>query len=351
MVKLRGEIVGIIGTGANAIQIVLDLAKWADHLYVFQRTATFAGPRNQRETTPAEWEKVAYKKGWQYERQDNFHHFVTNDPVSENMVDDGWTHSDSHSIAGFLGSATATITQDTVQSHISSLYHLDVPRAERLRAHVSNVVSDPETAKKLQPCFDASGVVANGTLYELDVLVLATGFYTRVKNRSPDTGTDASIVGRDGVQISEKYFSPDYGTLYGVATNGFPNLFWTGASGGAGISYNLTSAYDVFSRLIAYVIAEAYRGTDNAETISIEPTRDAEARYGDEVQKRALWFSVMATCTPGWFSGEGDGALEVKTAEQKIALARRAPWGAGPLDYKRRVLEYISKGSLDGFEV
>ncbi|OHW91857.1 phenylacetone monooxygenase [Colletotrichum incanum] len=386
MVNLRGKKVGIIGTGATAIQIVPELAKWAAHLYVFQRTPTFVGPRNQRETTPAEWEKVAYKKGWQYERQDNFHHFVTNDPVPENMVDDGWTHPDSHSIAGFLGSATAIITPDGVQNHIRSMYELDVPRAERLRAHVANVVKDPETAKKLQAwyggwckrpafnddylqafnrpnvtlvdtdgkgvdSFDASGVVANGTLYELDVLVLATGFYTRVRDRSPAAAEDAPVVGRDGVLISEKYLSPEYGTLYGVATNGFPNLFWAGASGGSGISYNLTSAYDVFSRLIAHVIADAHKRADDAGNIAIEPTKEAEDRYGDEVQKRALWLSVMATCTPGWFSGEGEGALEDKTPEQKIALARHAPWGSGPLDYKRRVLEYISKGGLDGFEV
>ncbi|WYZ36154.1 hypothetical protein EsH8_XI_000037 [Colletotrichum jinshuiense] len=385
MVNLRGKKVGIIGTGATAVQIVPQLAKWADHLYVFQRTASFVGPRNQRDTTPTDWEKVAYKKGWQYERQDNFQHFITNDPVPNNLIDDGWTHPDSHSVAGFLGSAAATVTPGGIQSHINSFYELDVPRAERLRAHVANVVKDQETAKKLQGwyggwCkrpvfnddylhafnqpnvtlvdtdgkgvdrFDASGVLANGTMYDLDVLVLATGFFTRVKDQSPTGATDAPIVGRDGILVSEKFVAPDFGTFYGLVTNGFPNLFWTGIAG-AGISYNMTSVYDVYSRFTAHVIAEAHRRAGDAGRVAVEPSKEAEDRYTDEVQNRALWFSVMETCTPGWATGEGEGALETKTPEEKIAIARRVVWGGGPLDYKRKVLEYISKGGLDGFEV
>ncbi|CAH0018849.1 unnamed protein product [Clonostachys rhizophaga] len=384
MVNLKGKRVGIIGTGATAIQIVPELAKWADHLYVFQRTPTYVGPRNQRETTPEDWKKIAYKKGWQYERQDNFNHFVTNDPVPENLIDDGWTASDSHSIAGFIGSPSRLVTPNTIEEHITSLYQMDTARAERLRAHVVDVVKDETTARKLQPwyagwCkrpafhddylasfnrpnvtlvdtngrgvdrFTESGIIANGTPYDLDVLVLATGFYTRGKDPSPSGQSNAPIVGRNGVVAMKKWDSHEFGTLFGACSNGFPNAFFA-SPGGGGISYNLTSAFDITARFMASTIATAHKRAGDINNLAIELTKQAEDRYTNEVQKRALWFSVLETCTPGWFTGEAEGAFEKQTLEKQAARMRHAGWGSGILDFKRVVLEYISKGDLEGFE-
>ncbi|KAL0931451.1 phenylacetone monooxygenase [Colletotrichum truncatum] len=385
MVNLRGKKVGIIGTGATAIQIVPQLAQWASHLYVFQRTPSYVGPRNQRRTTPEEWEKVAYKKGWQYERQDNFNHFVTNDPVQNNLCNDGWTAPDSHSVAGFIGSSSKLVTPETIEEHIDSMYKMDTERGERLRAHIANTVKDKATAEKLKPwyggwCkrpafhddylksfnlpnvtlvdtdgkgvddFTANGVVANGTLYDLDLLVLATGF-TISGPPSPSAQLNAPVIGRNGVDVSQKWGSPEYGTFYGACSAGFPNAFFSGIPGG-GVSYNLTSAYDVAATFVANAVAVAHREAGEASNLLvIEPSKEAEDRYTDEVQKRALWFTALATCTPGWFNGEADGALRKQTPEEQAARSRRVHWGSGILDFKKRVSEYISKGTLEGFEV
>src|SRR6478735_3734465 len=53
-VDLRGKRIGIIGTGATAVQAIPELAKVARHLYVFQRTPSTIDVRDQRSTTPAE---------------------------------------------------------------------------------------------------------------------------------------------------------------------------------------------------------------------------------------------------------------------------------------------------------
>ena len=53
--KLEGKRVGIIGTGATAIQVVPQLAKFAKEVYVFQRTPSSVDARNQRDTDPEEW--------------------------------------------------------------------------------------------------------------------------------------------------------------------------------------------------------------------------------------------------------------------------------------------------------
>jgi cation diffusion facilitator CzcD-associated flavoprotein CzcO len=52
---LEGKRVGIIGTGATAIQAVPKLAKYAKELYVFQRTPSAVSWRGQRPTDPEEW--------------------------------------------------------------------------------------------------------------------------------------------------------------------------------------------------------------------------------------------------------------------------------------------------------
>ena len=52
---LQGKRVGILGTGATAVQAVPQLAKWAKEVYVFQRTPSIISWRGQRETDPEEW--------------------------------------------------------------------------------------------------------------------------------------------------------------------------------------------------------------------------------------------------------------------------------------------------------
>jgi cation diffusion facilitator CzcD-associated flavoprotein CzcO len=52
---LQGKRVGILGTGATAIQVVPHLAKWAKEVYVFQRTPSAVWWRGQRPTDPNEW--------------------------------------------------------------------------------------------------------------------------------------------------------------------------------------------------------------------------------------------------------------------------------------------------------
>lgn len=52
---LEGKRVGIIGTGATAVQVVPKLAKYAKEVYVFQRTPTAVSWRGQRPTDPEEW--------------------------------------------------------------------------------------------------------------------------------------------------------------------------------------------------------------------------------------------------------------------------------------------------------
>jgi cyclohexanone monooxygenase/pentalenolactone D synthase len=51
---LRGKRVGVVGTGASAVQAIPLLAEACEHLYVFQRTPATVLPRGDKATKP-EW--------------------------------------------------------------------------------------------------------------------------------------------------------------------------------------------------------------------------------------------------------------------------------------------------------
>jgi cation diffusion facilitator CzcD-associated flavoprotein CzcO len=92
MPNLKDKTVGIIGTGATAVQSIPELAKWAKQLYVIQRTPSSIDERSQKETDPEEWKKMTAQKGWWRARNENFStHLHQKHPTpSVNMVNDGW---------------------------------------------------------------------------------------------------------------------------------------------------------------------------------------------------------------------------------------------------------------------
>ena len=86
---LAGKRVGIIGTGATAVQCVPHLGEAADELYVFQRTPSSIDVRANRPTDP-QWAS-SLEPGWQRRRMENFNNLVSGVFEPEDLVDDGWT--------------------------------------------------------------------------------------------------------------------------------------------------------------------------------------------------------------------------------------------------------------------
>ncbi|KAM0229839.1 hypothetical protein ACHAPO_009733 [Fusarium lateritium] len=383
LVNLKDKRVAIIGTGATSVQAVPHLAKWAKHLYVVQRTPSYCGERSQQETTPEAWAKVTESgPGWQRRRMTNLNSFMSADPEPVDLVNDGWSRNQAR--AGLIGSSSKLMEQAATRGHIDGLLRMDEPIANELRARIDSEVQDPNTAEKLKPwypgwckrptfnddylatfnrsnvtlvdtggkgidCYTERGIVVGGHEIEVDVLVLATGF-TVASQLLPEDNIKASIIGRDGRQIKEKWTSPDIATLFGVATNGFPNLFSRFGPGGPA-SYNMTSGYDITGRLIAHIIAHATKESNQPERLVIEACREGEEKWIGEVAKRAAWFSALSICTPSYFNAEG-GKVPT-TPEQAYQKSLKASWGSGINDYERLTEEYAKRTSnqLEGFMV
>src|ERR1700733_9114172 len=301
---LRDKRVGIIGTGATAIQCVPHLGESAKQLYVFQRTPSSVDVRNNANTDP-EWAAML-QPGWQQRRMENFNILVSGGDQDEDLVHDGWTEI-FRSVTGIAAKEAARKLGRRLSSRERAelMVLADYKKMNQIRARVDAIVTDPVTAAALKPwyrqfckrpCFHdeylqtynrpnvrlidtagrgverltETGVVANGQEYNVDCLIFATGFevgtsYTR------RAGYD--IVGRGGETLSQ-HWSGGLRTLHGLTVHGFPNCFFLGFTQTA-ITISVPQALNEQADHVTYMVT-ASRAQGRK---TLEPTAEAEQAY------------------------------------------------------------------------
>src|SRR5215472_2447013 len=149
LTKLAGKRVGVIGTGATAVQCVPHLGEWAKELYVFQRTPSSIDVRNNRATEP-EWAS-SLTPGWQQRRMDNFNILVSGGFADEDLVNDGWTDI----IGNILLMARKKMSAGEQVGNPAELMQLaDFKKMEQVRARVDSIVQDPTVAEALKPYYN-----------------------------------------------------------------------------------------------------------------------------------------------------------------------------------------------------
>ena len=327
--KLSDKRVGIIGTGATAIQSVSHLGQWAKQLYVFQRTPSSVDERGNKPTDP-EWVKTL-RPGWQAYRNHNFCAILSGIPIEEDLVGDKWTSlfkNLSRLLSG-KGNSELSTEQMALLSEIA-----DYQKMNEIRDRVNSIVGDKQTAEALKPWYGQwckrptfndeylptfnrpnvklvdtegkgvervteHGVVVDGVEYEVDCLIFATGFevgtsYTR--------RSEFEVYGRNGLPLSE-YWAKGMKTHHGFLSHGFPNLFHMGLTQ-TGLAPNFTYMLEGQATHIAHVINEV----KGREGRSVEPTTEAEAEWVKIVSSPSYMTDYLNTCTPGYYNGEGQNA-------------------------------------------
>jgi cyclohexanone monooxygenase len=363
LTNLAGKRIGIIGTGATAVQCVPHLAEHAGHLYVFQRTPSSIDRRDNRPTDPA-W-AASLQPGWQKRRMENFNNLVSGVPEAEDLVDDGWTD-----IIGKLlimmrnGAAVAD-----AEALANTIELADFEKMEQIRARVDAVVKDPEVAEALKPyyrqfckrpCFhdeyldsfnrpnvtlvdtDGKGVDritetsvwANGEEFELDCLIYATGF---------EVGTEYTrragyeIHGVDGVTLTQKW-ADGASSFHGMHVRGFPNCFIFSLVQ-SGFTVNFPHMLDEQSRHLAYILEHAFeQGIER-----IEASEQAEADWVQRVIDVSMFNQkFLEACTPGYYNNEG------KPGDRSV---RNGSYGAGAIAFIRILEDWRAQGTLPGLEL
>lgn len=324
---LADKRVGIIGTGATSIQLVPQLARSAQEVYVFQRTPSAVGVRANAVTDPEAFKDIAKDAGWQRERMANFTSAVTGEQPDADLVGDGWT----------TVLWTDTQTEAKTPEEAAALEQADFETMESLRARIAEVVDDPVTAEKLRPwygkhckriCFhdeylqafnepnvhlvdtDGKGVhriTANGPLvdgeeFPVDLLIYASGFEVTTGLVSR-LGFDP--VGREGVRLSERWAEGAH-TLHGVLSNGFPNMLVCHFIQG-GFGLNFTHYLSESTKHIASIIATV----KEQGLTSIEATVEAEDAWLAKLWEAGKGFGrYSAMCTPSYGNSEGARSME-----------------------------------------
>ena len=302
--NLKDKVVGIIGTGATAVQAVPALGENAKELYVFQRTPSSIDVRDDWPTDP-EW-AAKRKPGWQAKRR------------ARALADPELTDAQR-----------ARLAAETLEEKIQRQERGNIDYMMRIHERIEATVHDKATAESLKPwymfmckrpCFhndylptfnrpnvhlvdthgegvtqiNEQGPVVGGQQYALDLLIYATGFEVQ------KTGIYNRIVGKGGLDLEDKY-RDGIRTVLGIHTHGFPNLFIMGGYQ-ASFQFNLTDMLqtqgDHIAACIDYVRANGYR--------TMDPTFEAEDWWVNEVIAHRGKTSRNEDCTPGYYNFEGE---------------------------------------------
>ena len=364
LTKLKDKRVGIIGTGATAVQCVPHLGEWAKELFVFQRTPSSIDVRNNRPTDP-DW-AASLKPGWQQERMDNFNVLVSGGFADKDLVNDGWTDI----IGNILLLARKKAEAGEQVGNPAELMQLaDFKKMEQVRARVDSVVQDPNKAEALKPwynqfckrpCFhdeylatfnrpnvslvdtagkgveriDETGIWANGQHYEIDCLVYATGF---------EVGTDFTrrsgyeLYGKGGQTLTQKWAN-GIETFHGLYSRGFPNCFIV-SNAQSGFTANFPHMINEQSKHIAHVLKHAL----DTQVRTLEPTEEAEKAWVQTIIDLSLMREqFLKECTPGYYNNEGQ--------PERIAK-QNGSYGAGPVAFVKVLEQWREAGTFEGLEL
>ncbi len=322
-VDLKGKRIGIIGTGATAVQAIPELARVAGELFVFQRTPSTIDVRDQRATTDDERETWANEPGWARARRARFGR-ISGGRTAMKANDDY--------LAGKVPDFKERKQYErelTVEELVAKQLETNFRIMEQIRARVDAIVKDPKTAQALKPFYpygckrptfhdeflpafnlphvhlvdtapmgvkeiNERGVVHDGVEYPLDVLIYATGFQWMA------TSTFNMITGRDGRTLKQKWEADGTRTFLGLHSQGFPNLLIvTGPQGGGG-SFNFTDAIDAHGDYVVWMLQTMReRGA-----LTVDIHAEAEIAYAKHCRLSDIATAPLRDCL-SYYNGEG----------------------------------------------
>ncbi|MBR0756891.1 NAD(P)/FAD-dependent oxidoreductase [Bradyrhizobium jicamae] len=324
-VDFTGQRVGVIGTGSSGIQSVPVIAEQARHVTVFQRTAQFSIPARNAELTDEErnWFRANYPEVRRFAREEAKNGIYTEIP-DRGALDDG----DNERRAKFEARwQRGGLTFMSAYNNLALDKAANDTAANFVRGKIAEIVKDSATAKLLTPisypigtkriCIDTdyfatfnrpnvtlvdiktnpieeiteTAVRSGGEDYELDALVLATGFDAM-------TGSVAKIdiSGRGGQTLNQKWAEGPR-TYLGLMTSGFPNLFVITGPGSPSVLSNMIVSIeqhvDWISDCLAYMRANALE--------MMEAERAAEDKWVAHVNEVAS--ATLYPQADSWYMG------------------------------------------------
>lgn len=285
-VDLAGKRVAVIGTGASAIQIVPEVQKVAGHLDVYQRTAPWVIPRNEHHYSALE--KAAFRHIPGLQRAARTAIYWGRELYVPAFTK--WPKLASPAKQAALKNIHAGIEDPELRAKVTPTFEIGCKRIlisnsyyPALAADNVDLVTDP-IAKVTGNAIVTTAADGTVTEREIDVLIVATGFYTT------DLPIAHRITGRGGRLMSDRFAETGTAAYKGTTVPEFPNFFFVvGPNTGLGHS----SMILMIESQVRY-IRDAIRTMRAHAYATVEPTERACAAWNADLQRRmgpTVWSS------------------------------------------------------------
>jgi cation diffusion facilitator CzcD-associated flavoprotein CzcO len=326
-IDFAGKRVGVVGNGATGIQVIQTIAPTVGEMKVFVRTPQYITPMNNPSYGPAE--AAAYKERFAELREllprtfSGFEYDFENGPWSElsparrrEILEANWKDG---SLKLWLATCSELFFESAVSDEVSEfvrekmrerlkdprLCELLIPtdygfgtHRVPLESNYLEVYHQPNVelvSVKSNPIKEVTskGIkLTDGTEYELDILILATGF---------DAGSGAltriDIRGRGGRSLKDDW-NREIRTTLGLQVHGYPNLFTTGAPLAPSAALcNMTTCLQQQTEWITDCLMHL-RSSGAAAIEASAALEDEWVKHHDEIAN-----ATLVTKTDSWYMG------------------------------------------------
>lgn len=295
-VDLEGKRIGVVGSGASAIQIIPEMQKVASEMVVFQRSAPYMIPRWDREYTEGERRMC---------RRDPS---VIDDMRSEIFWAGEFNFAQRRNIPRFLNEAKAlavrhredNVKDPELRAKLTPDYEIGCKRLLISNTYYPAMSAENTTleASALKKVENGKAVAASGTEYDLDVLVFATGF----EAVRPPFAT--RIFGTEGISL-DAHWDRGMQAYDSIAVNGYPNLFIINGPN-TGLGHN--SVVYIIEAQVDYILG-ALDAIESQKVEVIEVKREAEDAYMDKIDRMSQGTVWLAGGCKSWYVDDRSGRL------------------------------------------
>lgn len=285
-IDLTGKRVAIVGTGASAIQIVPEIVGQVAELQLYQRTPPWVVPRTNEELPVSLRRALRTVPGLRallrlgiYWAQEALAYGMTKRPNTLKIIE-----------AYAKYNIRRSVKDRELRRKLTPRYRIGCKRILNSSTYYP-AVADPKTeliTDRIDRITHDGIVTADGTgrevFREADVIVYATGFHVT------DSYTYVQIKGRHGEDLVDRWNREGIGAHRGITVANMPNLFFL-LGPNTGLGHN--SVVFMIESQIHYV-ADAIAKCDRMGVQALAPTREAQDRFNQELQRRlagSVWNS------------------------------------------------------------
>ena len=324
-----GKRVAVIGTGSSGVQAIPVIAEQAAHLTVFQRSAAFTRPANNRAIAPEEMRDL--KAEYPEIRRRQLESFAgtlrfgavtlpltpPEDKILETSIDDrrakidelGWgapwawadimvdTAANDAGVELYAELVRAAVHDRTVAESLVPHYPLGCKRliidTNYFEAFNRDNVALVDLRKGGIEKIDPNGVQTTQGQVDVDVIVFATGF---------DAVTGAldriDIRGRDGASLRDAWAGGPR-TLLGLQVAGFPNFFTITGPGSPSVHTNMVVAIEQHVDWIG----DCLMHVRDTGCRTIEATAEAQDNWAEHVASLVTGTIRASDACNSWYTG------------------------------------------------